>query len=139
MTNNEKGKFAEKLFELECLKRSITYFIPGLENTRIDYLIHYNSAYQKVQIKYVSLTDDKICVSFVKQQNGRVDKDGTQLLKKYTPDEIDLYLVYCPETNKWYKIPMEISLNQRTIVLRVSDTTNNSQSKNVRFAKDYEW
>lgn len=136
-----KGDIAEKLFELECLKRGIAYFIPGNSNTRIDYVINDSSGFKRVQIKYISATTKgTINISFTKSQNGRLAMDGKPKYLKYDLEEIDLFIVYCPNTNKFYSIPLNEYSTQRGINLRLSDKVPiNGNLKLVNFASKFEW
>ena len=128
----QKGDIAEKLFELECIKRNIPIYAPINSATRDDYIVVIDGEFKKVQIKYVSEYESKINVSFTKPQNGR----GKTL--KYTKDEIDLFFVYCPDRDEWYDIPISIANERRTLTLRTEPTKNN-QSAGVRWTKDFIW
>jgi PD-(D/E)XK endonuclease len=50
--------------------------------------------------------------------------------------EIDLFFVYCPETNRVYSVPVEEATSTDG-ALRVAPTAN-GQTKRIRWAKDYE-
>lgn len=135
-----KGDIAEKLFELECIKRGIELFIPSASGGRIDYVTYSDNTFKRVQIKYISEYKGGIIISFTKPQNGRRDQNGKPIYKKYSSDEIDLFLVYCPDTNHWYNIPMSIAFKQRGITLRISDEPpKNNNMAMANFAKDYVW
>lgn len=145
MDNNtiKKGDIAEKLFELECLKRGISFFIPGNSSTRCDYLIYHEGCYKRVQIKYITATNKcggQILISFTKNQNGRKTKDGKPLYLKYTQSEIDIFLVYCPTTSKWYLIPLADYEHQRGMTLRISDDKpTNNKEHGIKYASKFEW
>lgn len=135
----KKGDLAEKLFELECVNRDIPIFAPVNSASRVDYIVQLEGEFKKVQIKYISSYENKIAISFTKNQNGRRDKETDKpLYKKYTADEIDLYMVYCPDTSKWYSIPMTYANDQRGVVLRLEASKNN-QSKGVKMAEEFIW
>ena len=128
----QKGDIAEKLFELECIRRCIPIYAPINSATRDDYVIVIDGEFKKVQIKYISLSNSLISISFAKGQNGR-DK-----VLKYTKDEIDLFFVYCPDLDEWYDIPMSAAANARCLSLRTAPPKNN-QTVGVKWAKDYVW
>lgn len=135
-----KGDIAEKMFELECVKNDIDIFKPINSNGRVDYIIVLEGQCKRVQIKYISEYNNRIAVSFTKNQNGRKDKDGKNLHIKYSPNEIDLFFVYCPNTNEWYDIPITLANTARCITLRTSNiTSKNNQTKGVVFASDFKW
>jgi hypothetical protein len=133
-----KGDIAEKMFELECIKRGISIYKPVNSSTREDFIIVKDGAYKKVQIKYISAyKGHTIQVSFMKCQNGR-KVEGKQMYLKYNEDEVDLLYVYCPDSNQWYEVPVSIATEHRAITLRLT-TPSNNQTKGVRFADDYIW
>ena len=129
-----KGDMAEKLFELECIKRNIPIYTPINSASRDDYVIVIDGEFKKVQIKYISLYNDKVNVSFIKGQNGR----STNL--KYTEDEIDLFFVYCPDFDEWYNVPMSLSNTCRGLTLRGPNyKTKNNQTKGIRYTTEFKW
>ena len=132
-----KGDLAEKLFEVECIKRDIPIYAPVNSATRDDYVVVIDDEFKKVQIKYISMYDSKkINVTFMKTQNGR-SKDKNL---KYTEDEIDLFFVYCPDLDEWYNIPISLAKENRTITLRdPSYKPKNNQTKGVRYTTDFKW
>ena len=138
--SRKKGDIAEKLFELECIKRDIDVYKPVSSGGRVDYLACIDGQYKKVQIKYISTYKDKILISFTKNQNGRRAEDGRPVYKKYCKQEIDLFLVYCPDTCTWYSIPIELAATHRGLSLSTVDTPKkNNQTKGVRYSRDYIW
>lgn len=137
--SRKKGDIAEKLFELECIKRDIDVYKPVSSGSRVDYLACIDGVYKKVQIKYISTYNDRISISFTKNQNGRRTEDGKPVYKKYCIQEIDLFLVYCPDTNEWYNIPIELSDTNRGLTLTTLNVARNNQTKGVRYSRDYIW
>ena len=132
-----KGDIAEKLFEVECLKRNIPYFIPGNSNSRADYLVWADGEYKRTQIKYISSYDGKIVVSFTKSQNGRKNDDGSPMYLKYDSDEIDLFIVYNPESDAFYSIDLKEFGHQRGLTLRLDPPKNTVPG--IKLAKDFLW
>ncbi len=51
--------------------------------------------------------------------------------------EIDLFAVYCPETDAVYLVPIDMVTTPRVCSLRVTPARNN-QSKKIGWAKDYQ-
>ena len=135
----KKGDIAEKLFELECIKYGIDVYKPISSGSRVDYIIYTEGVYKRVQIKFISSYNDKIAISFTKNQNGRKADTGKPLYKKYCSDEIDIFLVYCPDTNEWYEIPMSLTQSNRGITLHTLSKTKNNQTKGVRYSHEYLW
>lgn len=138
--SRKKGDIAEKLFELECIKRDIEVYKPVSSGGRVDYLAYVNGVYKRVQIKYISVYNNKILISFMKNQNGRKAEDGRPLYKKYCNHEIDLFLVYCPDLNEWYNIPIELAATCSSLSLNIVITPKkNNQTKGVKYSYDYVW
>lgn len=138
--SRKKGDIAEKLFELESIERNIEVYKPVSSGSRVDYLACIDGVYKRVQIKYISVYNDKILISFMKNQNGRKAEDGRPLYKKYSNHEIDLFLVYCPDLNEWYNIPIELAATCRGLSLSTVDTPKkNNQTKGVKYSRDYIW
>jgi PD-(D/E)XK endonuclease len=54
----------------------------------------------------------------------------------YDPDQIDLFLIYCPETDRVYALDVGEAAAGHG-VLRVSPTAN-GQAKGIRWAADHE-
>ena len=136
----KKGDIAEKLFELECIKRDIEVYKPVSSGSRVDYLVCIDGEYKRVQIKYISIYKGKIVISFAKNQNGRKTEEGKPVYKKYSENEIDLFLVYSPNTTEWYNIPIELAATCRCFSLSTETTPKkNNQTKGVRYSHDYVW
>lgn len=58
------------------------------------------------------------------------------LVQSVNKDEIDLYCIYCPDTDECYYLnPLDY---KRSVTLRVEAPRNN-QLKNVRLAADFRW
>lgn len=51
--------------------------------------------------------------------------------------QVDLFLVYCPPNQKFYRVPVNLCGNNE-MTLRI-DPSKNGQTKNVKFAKDFEF
>ncbi len=132
-----KGDIAEKLFEVECLKRDIPYFIPGNSGSRADYLVDINGEYKRVQIKYISSYEGKIQISFTKAQNGRRTEEEKPKYLKYSSDEIDLFIVYNPDTNAFYSIDLNEHGHQRGLSLRVDPPKLTVPS--IKLAENFLW
>jgi len=55
-------------------------------------------------------------------------------MRQVNKDEIDLYCVYCPDTDECYYLDPEIY--RRSVTLRV-ETPRNNQSREIRLAADF--
>jgi hypothetical protein len=127
------GDVAEYKFVLYCIQRGIEVCKPFNSSLQNDFVIRVNDTYKRVQIKSRQLKDGKIAdISKYKQQKTKDKK-----LIEYSSTNIDLYIVYCPENDTFYNIPLDV-LNEigYTLVLRV-DKPKNGQLKGIRLAEDY--
>lgn len=128
------GDKAEYKFVLYCIERGVEVSKPLNSLLQYDFVIMYNKTFKRVQIKSRQLKDGKIAdISKFKQQKTKNKK-----LLEYNNSNIDLYIVYCPDNDKFYNIPLDL-LNsiEYSLVLRV-DAPKNGQLEGVRFAKDFE-
>jgi len=132
--NRVTGDIAESKFVTYCLQNNIEICKPICNGLQYDFVVKIRDKFKKVQIKSRSLCDGKISdITKYKMQNNR-----KKPLIDYTKDGIiDLYIVYCPETDLFYNIPLDELKDQRTLTLRVNNTKNN-QTSGVRYAKNYE-
>lgn len=128
------GDKAEYKFVLYCIEREIQISKPLNSLLQYDFVIFHDNAFKRVQIKSRQLKDGKIAdISKFKQQ-----KTKSKRLLEYSDTNIDLYIVYCPDNDKFYNIPLDLlSSIEYSLVLRV-DAPKNGQLEGVRFAKDFE-
>lgn len=128
------GDIAEAKFIVFCLENNIEICKPINSGQHYDFIIKLNNTYKKVQIKNHKLTNGVIKdISRHKLQKNRKGP-----LIDYTKNDlIDLYIVYCPDTDSFYNIPLETLKNVKyTFSLRVN-VPKNKQNKGVNLAKDY--
>jgi hypothetical protein len=105
--------------------------MPFGNNQRYDLVLDLGGSFVRVQCKTGRLRDG--CVVFRAQSVRSNTRE--KVLRDYK-DDVELFIVYCPETGRLYVIPIaDATRTQGT--LRV-DPTGNRQSKRVRWARDYE-
>ena len=128
-----KGDIAELKVIEWCLRNGHTPLTPfgGANRCRYDMAYDTGEKIIRVQVKCRSLYQDKLTIQIVKQQNGR---PGMTL--KYTEDEFDQLIVYCPDTNSLYEIPFELFGEQNQVAFRTTAPKNNQQS-GVKMLDDY--
>lgn len=144
MDNRDLGDLGEIKFLEYCVKCGYSVLVPfsGSNKTRYDFVVDTGEKLLRVQVKYISKTTIKgnsnINIQFIKGQNGRKTLDGKRKKIHYSPEEIDKFIVYCPDTDKLYDIP-----NNRwgsvALSLRIDNTIpKNNQIKRINYAKDFE-
>ena len=104
---------------------------PVTEHAPFDLVAYKDKEFRRVQVKYKSV--DKTGALTVHFRSCWADKSGTHM-QPIDKSEIDLYCVYCPDTDECYYLdPKKF---KRSVTLRVEAPKNN-QSTNVRLASDY--
>lgn len=103
--------------------------MPFGDNQRYDFVIDAADGFHRVQCKTGRLRRGVIGFQ-------TVSKSGGGKAKGYR-GQIELFAVYCPETDKVYLVPVsDVPVGQAT--LRVDEPANNSCVSTVRWAHDYE-
>ena len=127
----QKGDRGVLKAQVDLFEQGFTILAPLTEHAPFDLVAYKDGKFQRVQVKYRKL--DKFGKLDVKFSTCWTDKRGTHTVP-VDKDEVDLYCVYCPETDECYYLnPREYGSN---VTLRV-ETPKNSQLKNVKFAADY--
>ena len=126
-----KGDLGVLKAQLDLFEQGYTIFTPQTEHCPFDLVAYKEGEFRRVQVKYRSM--DRFGKISVKFSTCWADRNGTHTVP-VDKDEIDLYCVYCPETDECYYIePGNFGLNA---CLRV-EAPKNSQKKRVNFAADF--
>ncbi len=127
----EKGDLGVLKAQLDLFEQGFTIFSPQTEHCPFDLVAYKKGEFQRVQVKYRSMDrSGKIDIKF---STCWADRNGTHTVP-VDKSEIDLYCIYCPETDECYYIePDNFGLN---VSLRVK-TPKNGQKKGVNFAADF--
>ena len=78
----------------------------------------------------------RLCKGVVHFNTVSVRSNTRQTFPRSYHGEADLFLIYCPETDRVYAVDIEEAASGQG-ALRVAPTAN-SQAKGVRWASDYE-
>jgi hypothetical protein len=109
-------------------------YVPFGENTRADFIIDDGKDLWRVQCKTGRLRSGtirfKTCSSYAHHSNpaSRARDYG---------GEVDLFVVYCPETSGVYLVPIADVATKWNGALRVTPTLN-GQRRRIRMADDYQ-
>ncbi len=126
-----KGDLGVLKAQVDLFEQGFTIFVPQTEHCPFDLVAYKNGEFHRVQVKYRSI--DRFGKIDVKFSTCSTDKHGTHT-RPIDKDEIDLYCVYCPETDQCYYLePGKFGSN---VSLRV-EAPKNGQSKGVNFASDF--
>jgi hypothetical protein len=127
----EVGQRTEAIVLAELVKRGHKVLIPFGVNHRYDLVIDQGNRFVRAQCKTGRLR--RGCVIF----HARSIRSNTRgVLYRPYHDEVDLFLVYCPQTERVYAVPVDESTTS-DVALRV-DPPGNGQVKGIRWAADHE-
>lgn len=127
-----KGDLGVLKVQLDLYEKGYKSYTGTSEHDPFD-LIAYKEGgiFKRVQIKYRSVNKNGTII--VDLQTSWTDKRGTHK-NPVDKDEIDLFAVYCPETNECYYFnPKDFD---ETVTLRVEESKNN-QTVGVHMASDF--
>lgn len=114
--------------------------VPWGDSQRYDLIVDTKRGLKKVQCKTAWLAQEGKVLAFRTSSINYLE--GRAFERPYTEDEIDLFMVYSPDLNKLYAVPIleVLSTNKGggATSLRLVPTAN-GQKRGVRFAKDYEF
>ena len=106
---------------------------PVTEYSPFDFVAYKDGEFYRIQVKYRTMK--KGCVE-VKFRTSWADRNGTHT-KYYNLNDIDIFAVYCPDTDKCYFIRTDEYKDHKCVTLRIEPTKNN-QKTHILLAKDFE-
>ena len=126
-----KGDLGVLKAQLDLFEQGFTVFVPLTEHCPFDLVAYRDGKFTRVQVKYRSV--DRYGKFDVKFSTCWTDRNGTHTVP-VDKDEIDLYCIYCPETDECYYLePDKFGSNAS---LRV-EMPKNGQKRGVNFAADF--
>lgn len=129
MDTNYKGKLAESFVLAHLIRAGKEVLFPYSDNSRYDLVVDEGGKFTRIQCKF-----GKYLNGAVRFKTSKSQRNGTY--RKYTPDEIDYFGVYCPENDQSYLVPVGEVCNLAEVALRVEEPGRN-QYKTIRWAKNY--
>lgn len=127
----EKGDLGVLKAQVDLYEQGYLILQPVTEHAPFDLVAYREGVFKRVQVKYKSL--DKTGALTIHFRSCWADKHGTHL-RAINKDEIDLYCVYCPNTDECYYLdPHDY---EKSVTLRVEMPKNNQQA-NVKFIADF--
>ena len=127
----EKGDLGVLKAQLDLFEQGFLILNPVTEHAPFDLVAYKDWQFQRIQVKYKSV--DKTGSITVHVRSCWADKNGTHM-QQVDKDEIDLYCIYCPDTDECYYLDPK-NFN-RSATLRVKMPRNN-QARNVNLAADF--
>lgn len=130
MNSAQKGNLAELKIAVKLTESGKNVLRPFGEGSRYDLLLDDNGVFKRIQCKTGRLRKGTIVF---KTASGFSWKTGRRTYK----GQIELFGVYCPDTDKCYLVPVNSVPGKSAARLRI-DPAGNNQLKHMRFAKDFE-
>ena len=115
----------------ELTRRGHCVLIPFSFNSRYDFVVDMDGRFVRVQVKTGKLRGGAIIFS---TRSVRCSMTGVHT-RNYD-GEIDVFIVYCPQNDGIYVVPVEDAARGAG-TLRIEPSAN-GQQKGVRWARDYE-
>jgi hypothetical protein len=127
----EKGDLGVLKAQVSLCEQGFTILLPATEHAPFDLVAYKDGIFKRVQVKYKSL--DRTGAVTIHFRSCWADKSGTHL-RPVDKGEIDLYCIYCPDTDECYYL--DPGRYDKSVTLRVK-TPKNNQRRNVHFTVDY--
>ena len=127
----DKGDLGVLKAQIDLFEQGFTVCVPQTEHCPFDLAAYRDGEFRRVQVKYRSMYRfGKVDAKF---STCWADRNGTHT-SPVNKDEVDLYCIYCPDTDECYYLrPHDFGSN---VSLRVR-TPKNGQTKRVNFAADF--
>ena len=126
-----KGDLGVLKAQVSLYEQGYLILQPVTEHAPFDLVAYKDGVFKRVQVKFKSL--DRTGALTVHFRSCWTDKNGTHM-QAVNKDDIDIYCIYCPETDECYYLnPADYD---RSVTLRVEAPKNN-QFKNVNFTADF--
>ena len=130
MNSKAKGEITEGLMLGKLLSLGYIVSIPFGNNQRYDFIIDKGDELLKVQCKTDSIKNG--CVYFPTcSTNGFTGKTTNY------KGQIDIFVVYCKELNKYYEIPVD-DVGIKVGILRFNPLKRTEKGLEIRWAEKYE-
>ena len=127
----DKGDLGVLKAQIDLFEQGFTVCLPLTEHAPFDLLAYKKGEFRRVQVKYRAT--DRFGKLDIKFSTCWADQHGTHT-SPLDKNEVDLYCVYCPDTDECYYLrPERFGSN---VSLRVKPPKN-SQTRNVNFASDF--
>jgi hypothetical protein len=134
LTPSQKGSIAESAIVAAAIKLGIPVCKPINEGLRYDLVFELAGKFIRVQCKWAGRRGDVVVVPCLSRRRCA---DGL-VSKPYTPEEIDAFAAYCPQTDRCYFLRLSSFPGCRGIQLRLAPARNNQQ-RGINWAGEYEF
>lgn len=126
------GEISEAMFVATCLRRGYVVLRPVGQSHRYDFVIDRGQGFERVQCKTGRLKNGTV-VFKTSSVGGR--RSAQQKAVSYK-GQIDLFGVYCPETDECFLVSIFDTKAERLCSLRI-DPAKNNQETGILWAKNF--
>ncbi|MBT2754544.1 hypothetical protein J7E71_01120 [Mesobacillus foraminis] len=126
-----KGDLGVLKAQVDLYEKGYMILYPQTEHAPFDLVIYKDQVFKRVQVKYRELNRKGFLEVRFRSSYSTSHGIVTKMVDK---KEIDIYCIYCPQTDECYYFDPKIF--HHSINLRVEAPKNN-QLQNVKYARDY--
>jgi hypothetical protein len=126
-----KGDLGVLKAQIDLYEQGFTICVPLTEHAPFDLAAYRDGEFRRVQVKYRAV--DRFGKIDVKFSTCWTDRHGTHTVP-IDKDEVDLFCIYCPDTDECYYLEPTKFGSYATLRVRAP---KNGQAERVSFAADY--
>lgn len=125
-----KGDLGVAKAYCDLVEKGFMVLFPTTEHAPFDLVAYDGKRFVRIQVKYRQAVNGSIQIRMI---NWWADKNGSHG-KQIDKEQVDVFCVYCPDTDKCYYFKPENVNGYFSIRI---DAAKNNQSKKVNFADDF--
>lgn len=125
-----KGDLGVAKAYCDLVEKGFLVLFPSTEHAPFDLVAYDGKRFIRIQVKYRRAVKGSVQIRL---ENWWADKNGLHS-KFLERNQVDVFCVYCPDTNKCYYFKPE---NIKTYFSLRVDVPKNNQSKKIHFADDF--
>jgi hypothetical protein len=125
-----KGDLGVAKAHCDLVEKGYVVLFPTTEHAPFDLVAYDGLKFVRIQVKYRRAVKGSVQIRL---ENWWADRNGSHG-KPIDKSQIDVFCVYCPDTDKCYYFKPE---NIKTYFSLRIDTPKNNQSKRINFAEDF--
>jgi hypothetical protein len=125
-----KGDLGVAKAYCDLVEKGFLVLFPTTEHAPFDLVAYDSENFKRIQVKYRRAVNGSIQIRL---ENWWTDRNGSHK-KPTNKSQVDLFCVYCPDTDKCYYFKPEIAKTYFSLRL---ETPKNNQSKSINFAENF--
>jgi hypothetical protein len=125
-----KGDLGVAKAYCDLVEKGFMVLFPTTEHAPFDLVAYDGKRFVRIQVKYRQAVNGSIQIRMI---NWWADKNGSHG-KQIDKEQVDVFCVYCPDTDKCYYFKPENVNGYFSIRI---DAAKNNQSKKINFADDF--